>query len=957
MALNSINTNIAAYFAQTNIGKASQSASLSIARLSSGSRIVRAADDVAAVSAGTSLRTNVTTLRIALINTSQGASLLQVADGALNQITDILQRQKAIAVQAGSGSLSSAERGFLNQEFQNLTQEIDRLATQTNFNGVSLLDGVLTKTVQAQDVATAADSSTGSISFTVNAATGETIILNGQTVTIAAAPTTAQVQLGLTIEETVSSLATFLNAAGSNTALTAANRAALSQASYEADGNTLRITAKAGGIGGQNYIIGGTGTFTDNTDAAIINAPNVGSYLDIFAVAIGPANVTDAAVAAAATATVPFATATTLSAGIGVTAAAVIATLTTGDSLNDIINQINTRTNIHGFTASIVGRSGAYNIRLAHANPDLDNEAATTDGGDIGLTLPAGALNNAGAAVAAAGAGTTTHIRASGLGGGGSTGIGVSDTVGVGVTGDNILTDHSQTKSSISILFPDITPANLATILVPTAATAVQIDIGDAATAGEFDRFTFTTSAKEDAGPQEIALGATLEETIDNAVEVINNYRGVGYMNFDLDQIRARRDGNNLIIETKDYGDAIHLDISAAVITTNVNLALQNAAAAGVSITNSGALSNGTTTGVTTKGVTNDAFVGQISGFEAVYNSTADTVNLSVTVGDHTYTALNVDTTATAATTVRLSSESGGGYFDLELRANSGTSVNSQANADTFASRLDAAFSTLEFYQGRNISNYNGSSPIVSEGVVTGSLAGTTVKLHDVDFSDVKIEDINVTAPTGSNPNGSITITINGEEYTSASNIGGYLGAHQKYTLLSATSANRFLEFTTGDDVIEFDTAAKAAAFQEALNEAFGVGEGNAALTFQVGVTTSDTLRVGISGVTADDLDLSTLDVTTQENAALAADALDVAIDLVTSVRAEVGALQSRFDFAAANIESSIQNQDAARGVLLDTDIASESTSFATSQVQLQAGIAVLAQANLLPQNLLKLIG
>ena len=84
---------------------------------------------------------------------------------------------------------------------------------------------------------------------------------------------------------------------------------------------------------------------------------------------------------------------------------------------------------------------------------------------------------------------------------------------------------------------------------------------------------------------------------------------------------------------------------------------------------------------------------------------------------------------------------------------------------------------------------------------------------------------------------------------------------------------------------------------------------------------------------------------------------IDAAIDAVTSVRADVGALQSRFDFAAANVESSIQNQDAARGVLLDTDVAAESTAYATSQVQLQAGIAVLAQANLLPQNLLKLIG
>ena len=133
MALNSINTNVGAYYAQSNIGKASNTASLSIARLSSGDRIVRAADDVAAMSAGTSLRTNVTTLRMALINTSQGSSLLQVADGALSQVTDILQRQKAIAVQAGSGSLTSQERSFLDQEFQNLSEEIDRLVEQTNF--------------------------------------------------------------------------------------------------------------------------------------------------------------------------------------------------------------------------------------------------------------------------------------------------------------------------------------------------------------------------------------------------------------------------------------------------------------------------------------------------------------------------------------------------------------------------------------------------------------------------------------------------------------------------------------------------------------------------------------------------------------------------------------------------------------------------------------------------------
>ena len=119
-----------------------------------------------------------------------------------------------------------------------------------------------------------------------------------------------------------------------------------------------------------------------------------------------------------------------------------------------------------------------------------------------------------------------------------------------------------------------------------------------------------------------------------------------------------------------------------------------------------------------------------------------------------------------------------------------------------------------------------------------------------------------------------------------------------------------------------------------------------------------ESLEISIGTVTTDELyGGQSLDVLTQESAGTAGDVLDNAIDTVTSVRAEVGALQSRFDFASANIESSLQNQDSARAVLLDTDIAAESTAFATAQVQLQAGISVLAQANLLQQNLLKLIG
>ncbi len=140
--VSSINNNIAtAFYAQANIATATTESAASVARLSSGNRIVEASDDVTALAIGTSLGTNIGALKTAQTNARQGTSLLQVADGALSQIQSILSQQQSIANQAQSGSLTDTDRGFLNQQFQALSSEIDALATGTTFNGVTLIDG------------------------------------------------------------------------------------------------------------------------------------------------------------------------------------------------------------------------------------------------------------------------------------------------------------------------------------------------------------------------------------------------------------------------------------------------------------------------------------------------------------------------------------------------------------------------------------------------------------------------------------------------------------------------------------------------------------------------------------------------------------------------------------------------------------------------------------------------
>jgi flagellin len=134
-------TNTAANSALRFLNYNSSMASSSVGKLASGSRIVKASDDAAGLAIGTRLKADVTALTQAGINASQGASVVQVADGGLARIGDVLQRMKALAAQSLSGVPTDTERGFIDAEYQELVAEITAIADTTRFNGQSLLDG------------------------------------------------------------------------------------------------------------------------------------------------------------------------------------------------------------------------------------------------------------------------------------------------------------------------------------------------------------------------------------------------------------------------------------------------------------------------------------------------------------------------------------------------------------------------------------------------------------------------------------------------------------------------------------------------------------------------------------------------------------------------------------------------------------------------------------------------
>lgn len=136
-----INTNVASLNAQRNLGSTRINMNRSLEKLSSGQRINRAGDDAAGLAISENLKAQIKGLGQAERNAEDGVSLVQIAEGALGEVSNILIRLRELSVQAASDTIGTTERKFLNVEFEQLTSEVDRIANSTEFNRVPLLNG------------------------------------------------------------------------------------------------------------------------------------------------------------------------------------------------------------------------------------------------------------------------------------------------------------------------------------------------------------------------------------------------------------------------------------------------------------------------------------------------------------------------------------------------------------------------------------------------------------------------------------------------------------------------------------------------------------------------------------------------------------------------------------------------------------------------------------------------
>lgn len=787
------NTNLSALTSQRYLGIAGDKTASSLAKLSSGSRVPTAKDDAAALAVGSKLRAEVAGLNTAANNASQAVSLLQIADGALSTVGDILVRMKALAVQSSSGQLSDTERGLLNQEYSNLRTEIDRIAQVTNFNGTQLLSGSTTVTSNINNInlaGTAANGYGGSLASVATAGSGENLIRGVDEVRFGTSVTAAAFAL-----------------------------------EYDAAGKTFKAT---------NLSTGQTQTVT----------------------------LADAAIAAGATESVSFN-------NLGVTVV-----------LNDQFDKSESTSIANGV------RTATY-----------------TEVSDTGTNVANGSWEI-----------SEYRLKA-------ASGITVQDFDGVTV--------------SIS--------AGTATVSTATATVAGQafsVKGTNGLPGGTFDLSTAgaKTVTLIDAAGNEFDVSFTATDAFTNgdtaSFSVVAN--GINSSLVDIDDanlLSSLTTGNQTITRS---GTSTGVVAASSVTVTNADFS------------GSGALR-----------------IQNLDG--AVFNVTVNAADSSTTVA--VSNLLNDDGT-----------DVGGNFYLDYIDANT-TANQINTSAKTLVIRDNDGNSFRLNYEVTGATLDNGDQVAITLDAKT-ALAGTAIN-PAVDNESVKligvskgsastfdfgtIDDTTVSWTAGNANAATLDLVVNGTTFR-ATNVDLSIAGLKTVELLQLDSGGTALSGTSRTSIsVQFNVTggfANGGALNLEVGQLGQIVGANAQVgtstefAFKVGTgtTTNDSISFALSSATTAQLGINTSDVSTAANADLAIDALNNAINAVSSQRADIGANQSRLDFASASIAVAIENTTAAQSGLLDVDVSAEITEFTSQQVLLQAGVSLLAQANQQPALLLRLL-
>jgi flagellin len=940
-----INTNVQALGAQKSLYEAERSLSTAMERLSTGKRINSAADDASGLSIATRMTSQVKGLNMAIRNANDGISLVQTTEGALSEVTDMLQRMRELAIQATNGTANASDRAALDAEVQQLKAEIDRIATTTKFNNQAILDGSFkNKVLQIGDSADAtvgvaiASAKVADLGMGNSGAGGDSIV---------------SARIGLTTSTTMEA------------------------GDVEINGQALAAIASGSDI---EDLINNINNNVDNVTASgfnVVVAKNAGNGVTT----VGQFQLQVTALGASVASTYYISASNSMDelvANINAEAGGVV-TASVNDqgklvlsnetgatiAVNDVSGTASSYDGASGFYDS--GTSGTFSSTYGTYTGFLkltsdDGSAIRVEAGNAGLTSPGTETDLAVLGFREVSTEPENeHYTTTGLAlvsTSVSTAWGMSDITinGVQIYDEDVASTSFQGKLNAINNFTDETGVTASAYYEKTYdTTEYSWDNGAVMINGVTVRKGATLAA--------FATNINAATSSHGLVATVNGKNltlsGANVQSVDIDQVDP-----NTVISLGSYANAIQSTSASARSITIVTADI----VAGRTLTvyargiDSATQGRGFAAHYTVK--TGDSITAVAQGLtEAIVASQTNPSNpTAAAAGAYAVGASNTALITASGTTgaITFAANAGYGTAELGLMVTEKTSnirmVSNVSGGAVSAADLGINILTGDLVAGRilELRIFNGVNrggkpvnDIFVRHTVTSTDTITTVAAALV----TEIEKTTSQA-TFAGKNSGFTGSA-GEVYNTAgvitiSSDALYGAAWGEVVAINPT----FGESDTTYGRIRLD-ASNNTPIQIALGDSATVAEHGflemnaGAADYEVNAPT-----LGAGGGAS----LSGMNIMTVANANKAISALDNAIQAVSNSRSSLGALENRLSHTVDNLSNVVLNTEASRSRILDTDYAAETSEMAKQQIIQQAATAMLAQANQLPQTVLALL-
>ena len=975
-----INTNVKALYTQAALKVSGRDGATAMQQLSTGKRINSAKDDAAGMAIATRMTQQIRSLNQAVRNAGDAISLIQTAEGATGEITDMLQRMRELAIQAINDTNANEQRGYLDLEFQQLKQEIVRISDTTEWNGFSILNGtagvpvgerpvykatsesrfdsVLINPTTTRDISGSEAGETQTLTFAAAGASNGTITVGGVSVSVTASD--ANTVVATAVRDALLASDDF----GANSGRSVSVSSNVVTIVYGAsEGNVAATTVSDSALASTTTVATTVEAVTQATEAFTLN----GKFLQSGALSFSGDLASDDT-AYAVTFTTARGEAITMTGSVDVSAGTISFDETVGNNSKVISdNLVYTFKDSSGTALDITNRAIALAVDVPGSVPPMNTGDLIINGITIGASYAADDLlsppdNASGSAIAKAAAinrqttltGVNAVVNPNTMTGTAQTGTSVvSGRVIInGITSPLITSVLNNTRESREAAISAINRISDKTGVVAVSSNSDTEGIRLVAADGRNIevRFDTTNSSADFAARTGLKEGVqagtySLESRVEAPIVITTSSTG---------------DPTNAAIRLGDYStnESTLSTLARAEVQaggTPVTLAagdlvingidIPGATSAGDNLTETAAL----TTLTNQKGASGVAMAAAINAVSDLTGVTAtanpvETAGVSTTVGSLTglqsiyINGIEVEVDFGVASPAQTASERVAAVVAAVNPKVGATGVVATANPQGGV--------TLTTEDGRNLSIW-----------IDDTSSGPTAANFGLAASDGTTEVAGVSLK-------SVTAT---NALSKAATLYGGVTFHSDEAFTIEPGSNGYGS-SSSFDALGFREGTYGGVVDEAVSKMTPPSTGR--LSFHVGASANQTITIDladfgkggpITGDITDDVDLwdsesrvNRIDSGAAAKAVL--EKLDLAMDKVNATRGTMGAVMNRLEHVIDNLMNVSMNSEASRSQIEDADYAAASTELARTQIMQQAATSVLAQANADQQNVLKLL-